>query len=31
LSRALLGSIAEQVMRKAEAPVLLLRPRNGRG
>jgi nucleotide-binding universal stress UspA family protein len=32
LSRAILGSVAEQVMRKARAPVLLLRPdRNGRG
>ena len=30
LSRAILGSVAEQVMRKAEVPVLLLRPgRNG--
>jgi universal stress protein A len=26
LSRAILGSVAEQVMRKAEVPVLLLRP-----
>lgn len=26
LSRAILGSVAEQVMREAEAPVLLLRP-----
>lgn len=32
LSRAILGSVAEQVMRKAEAPVLLLRPdRRARG
>ena len=32
LSRALLGSVAEQVMRKAKVPVLLLRAdRNGRG
>ena len=30
LSRAIMGSVAEQVMRKAEVPVLLLRPgRNG--
>jgi nucleotide-binding universal stress UspA family protein len=30
LSRAILGSVADQVMRKAEVPVLLLRPgRNG--
>jgi nucleotide-binding universal stress UspA family protein len=30
LSRAILGSVAEQVMRKADVPVLLLRPgRNG--
>jgi nucleotide-binding universal stress UspA family protein len=30
LSRAILGSVAEQVMRKADIPVLLLRPgRNG--
>jgi nucleotide-binding universal stress UspA family protein len=30
LSRAILGSVAEQVMRKAAVPVLLLRPgRNG--
>jgi nucleotide-binding universal stress UspA family protein len=30
LSRAILGSVAEQVMRKADIPVMLLRPgRNG--